>query len=77
VDYIPLGAVRSQWEGKTSVLLGDVSAIPVKDGYINPYSTTAVGASGYQFNVNRDYLRPLPQTELVLNPALKPNNPGW
>jgi hypothetical protein len=76
-NYIPLGAVRAQWEGIPDGLLGDVSALGVKDGYINPYAGVSVGTSGYQFNVNRDYLRPLPLTELVLNPALKPNNPGW
>ncbi|MDR1417065.1 MAG: RagB/SusD family nutrient uptake outer membrane protein, partial [Prevotellaceae bacterium] len=43
---------------------------------ISPYANVSVGASGYQFNLGRDYLRPLPQTELVLNPALK-QNPGW
>jgi hypothetical protein len=75
--YIPLGAKRAQWEGVSDDLLGDVSAIAVKDGYINPYANVSVGKSGYQFNLNRDYLRPLPSTELVLNPALKPNNPGW
>ena len=77
-DYIPLGAKRAQWEGITGeALLGDVSALAVKDGYINPYANISVGTSGYNFNLNRDYLRPLPLTELVLNPALKPNNPGW
>jgi hypothetical protein len=77
-DYIPLGAKRAQWEGITGeALLGDVSALPAKDGYINPYGNVSVGTSGYQFNLNRDYLRPLPLTELTLNPALKPNNPGW
>ncbi|MDR0415180.1 MAG: RagB/SusD family nutrient uptake outer membrane protein [Prevotellaceae bacterium] len=76
-NYIPLGAVRAQWEGiANNTYLGDVSAIPVKDGYINPYGNVSVGTSGYQFNTNRDYLRPLPQTERVLNPALT-QNPGW
>jgi hypothetical protein len=77
-DYIPLGAKRAQWEGITGeALLGDVSTLPEKDGYINPYGNVSVGTSGYNFNLNRDYLRPLPLTELTLNPALKPNNPGW
>jgi hypothetical protein len=78
-NYIPLGAVRAQWSGITdNPALGNVDAISVTaDGYINPYANTGVGVSGFQFNVNRDYLRPLPLTELVLNPALKPNNPGW
>ncbi|MDR2086590.1 MAG: RagB/SusD family nutrient uptake outer membrane protein [Dysgonamonadaceae bacterium] len=77
-DYIPLGALRSQWDGIIGdQFLGDVSAIPTKDGYINPYANTTVGVSGYKFNLNRDYLRPLPLTELVLNPSLNPNNPGW
>jgi hypothetical protein len=78
-NYVPLGAVRAQWEGIIDdSYLGDVTAIPVNSGgYINPYANVGVGVNGFQFNLNRDYLRPLPQTQLVLNPALKPNNPGW
>lgn len=29
------------------------------------------------FNPNKDYLFPLPGTELAINPNLKPNNPGY
>ncbi|WP_278021210.1 RagB/SusD family nutrient uptake outer membrane protein [Flavobacterium ginsengisoli] len=29
------------------------------------------------FDPNRDYLWPLPGTELAINPNLKPNNPGY
>jgi hypothetical protein len=32
--------------------------------------------NGYNFNPNRDYLYPIPQKELTLNPNLK-QNPGW
>ena len=32
--------------------------------------------NGYQFNLDRDYLAPLPTEELVINPALE-QNPGW
>lgn len=77
-NYIPLGAARAQWDGVTgSALLGDVSTIQTDaEGYIKPYSAP-VGVNGYQFNLERDYLLPLPITELALNPELKPNNPGW
>jgi hypothetical protein len=76
-NYTPLGAVKAQWSGIINAYLGDVASIPVTSGYINPYANVGVGVSGFQFNVARDYLRPLPLKELVLNPALKPNNPGW
>jgi hypothetical protein len=78
-NYIPLGALKAQWVGiPKNPYIGNVAAIAATpEGYINPYARTTVGVSGYQFNVGRDYLYPLPLTELILNPALKPNNPGW
>lgn len=45
-----------------------------KDGYVDPYQVSL--PDGYKFNPNRDYLLPLPTTELVLNKQLK-QNPGW
>lgn len=45
-----------------------------KDGYVDPYQISL--PEGYKFNPNRDYLLPLPTTELVLNTKLK-QNPGW
>lgn len=45
-----------------------------KDGYVDPYQVSL--PEGYKFNPNRDYLLPLPTTELVLNKQLK-QNPGW
>jgi hypothetical protein len=65
--YKPQGARAAQWS--------DVPVPVDADGYLLPYGTTLPG--GYNFNVDRDYLRPLPITEMVLNPNLKPNNPGW
>jgi hypothetical protein len=65
--YRPQGAKAAQW-----------SEVPVPvdaDGYLLPYATTLAG--GYNFDSGRDYLYPLPITEMVLNPNLKPNNPGW
>jgi hypothetical protein len=32
--------------------------------------------NGYQFNLGRDYLSPIPTDEMVLNPNLE-QNPGW
>ncbi len=49
--------------------------IPVdKDGFLDPFKN--VLPSGYGFRVNRDYLWPIPEHELVLNPDLE-QNPGW
>lgn len=47
-----------------------------ENGYIFPYKNNVVGANGYNFRVDRDYLNPLPSDQLLLNPSLK-QNPGW
>lgn len=44
------------------------------NGFLDPFQTGL--PSGYQFNVNRDYLYPIPPNEIVLNPKLT-QNPGW
>ncbi|MCQ0112945.1 RagB/SusD family nutrient uptake outer membrane protein [Zhouia amylolytica] len=44
------------------------------DGYVDPHQNQI--ASGNQFNVNRDYLLPVPLNEITLNPKLE-QNPGW
>ncbi|MDO5971944.1 RagB/SusD family nutrient uptake outer membrane protein [Flavivirga aquimarina] len=43
--------------------------------YLDPYSVDL--ASGYGFDPDRDYLLAIPSEELVLNPNLEPQNPGW
>ena len=54
--------------------------VPEKDvyldenGYVDLYKVSL--PNGYQFNPDRDYLLPLPTTELVLNSNLT-QNPGW
>ncbi|MCI7286415.1 RagB/SusD family nutrient uptake outer membrane protein [Parabacteroides sp. AGMB00274] len=45
-----------------------------EEGYVDPYKQSL--PNGYQFNPERDYLLPLPTSELVLNSNLK-QNPGW
>jgi hypothetical protein len=44
------------------------------EGFMDPYKVSI--PSGYGFNLNRDYLSPLPQSELTLNTQLT-QNPGW
>ena len=44
------------------------------DGFLDPFQ--AALPSGFQFNVNRDYLDPIPETQIILNPDLK-QNPNW
>ncbi|MEN8230175.1 MAG: RagB/SusD family nutrient uptake outer membrane protein [Bacteroidota bacterium] len=49
---------------------------PVDDeGFLDPWFD-ALGAGGYGFDVERDYLFPIPSNELTLNPKLG-QNPGW
>ncbi|MDR1880653.1 MAG: RagB/SusD family nutrient uptake outer membrane protein [Tannerellaceae bacterium] len=87
VGYVPLGAKKAQWltpptdpvelDAYNTYVAPVIAGLGEENGYISPYKLQgAVGTAGYQFKVNRDYLRPLPITERVLNPALK-QNPGW
>lgn len=47
------------------------------DGFIDPYQEILTGPNGgYGFNPDRDYLLPIPSTELTLNTDLD-QNPGW
>ncbi len=50
--------------------------LPVdENGNIDMYQN--IFPNGYQFNLNRDYLWPIPESQLTLNPNLGPQNPGW
>ncbi len=44
------------------------------NGFLDPFKTKY--PNGYGFVLNRDYLDPLPESEIVLNPKLV-QNPGW
>ncbi|SHI54216.1 Starch-binding associating with outer membrane [Arenibacter nanhaiticus] len=44
------------------------------DGYVDLYQMQV--PNGNQFDVNRDYLLPIPQEQLTINPNLT-QNPGW
>lgn len=48
-----------------------------EDGFMDPYQEILTGPNGgYGFNPARDYLFPIPSTELTLNTNLD-QNPGW
>lgn len=71
----PQGAKKAQWIN--TVPESQLTSYPVDaNGYIVLYSNLSPMANGYQFNVNRDYLSPMPTNEIQLNPTLK-QNPGW
>lgn len=76
----PLGAIRLQWEnypGASSSFTNAVKTLPIDgDGYIDPYQNYSIMNNGYQFNLKRDYLSPIPTDQNVLNPHLG-QNPGW
>ena len=80
VGHRPLGAKRAQWEnypGSTSSFKNAVMSLSVdENGYIDPYQKYSAMAKGYNFNLDRDYLNPIPTDQLVLNPNLG-QNPGW
>ena len=76
----PRGAIKEQWTdfpGASEIFLTTVAEIPVdENGYIDRYQSYPAMSNGYRFNLERDYLWPLPVSELNLNSALK-QNPGW
>lgn len=76
----PKGAMKAQWENypNTTEAFQDAWAALGEDenGYIDPYKPFPTMDNGYQFNLGRDYLSPLPTNELTLNPKLG-QNPGW
>ncbi len=75
VGWKPKGAVLAQW--KDLVPAAQLATYPVDEkGYVEFYKNISGMSSGYKFNVGRDYLAPLPQDQLVLNPDIK-QNPGW
>ena len=80
VGYKPLGAKKAQWENypdASQSFLNAVDLLPVNDeGYIDPYGSATVLNDGFHFNLNRDYLLPIPTNEIVLNANLT-QNPGW
>lgn len=76
----PKGAVKSQWKDYPNVTEAFVEAWEKlkedENGYIDPYGGFSALDNGFQFKLDRDYLSPIPTTELTLNPKLK-QNPGW
>ena len=76
----PKGAIKAQWGNYPNTTDAFVEAWTVLgedgNGYIDPYKSFPAMNNGYQFNLERDYLSPLPTNELTLNPKLG-QNPGW
>ncbi|MDR2815377.1 MAG: RagB/SusD family nutrient uptake outer membrane protein [Proteiniphilum sp.] len=88
---IPVGAKLAQWQGfkfseqplgesevgRQEAFEGRIAGLVTDaNGYIKPFKNTLNGGTeGYKFNVNRDYLYPIPTNQLTLNPDLK-QNPG-
>lgn len=74
----PLGAKRAQYMSMPDAAAAGLNTLYPVDGndYIFPYKNNVVGANGYNFKTNRDYLSPLPTEQLTLNTKLT-QNPGW
>ena len=76
VNWQPKGAKLKQWA--TQFTAETLNKYPTDvNGYIEPFKNISSMANGYQFKTDRDYLWPIPNDQLVLNPKLGPNNPGW
>lgn len=65
------GVLYKAFDPKTAV---DLKTILTTDGWLDPQKE--VLPRGYQFDSNRDYLLPIPPSELSLNHELE-QNPGW
>jgi hypothetical protein len=75
----PKGAKRSQWEvaGVPKNIADAVKSFPVDaENYIEYYQNVGALGAGYQFDLGRDYLSPIPLDQISLNPKIK-QNPGW
>jgi len=73
----PKGAKRAQWDGIVAATV--LNAYPVDaNGYIEKFqNSSAVGATGYKFNTQRDYLWPIPLAQLQVPNNTLTQNPGW
>jgi len=76
----PAGAASKQFltvplQGGGSFVVGSNIFLNAQE-YIIPYGNNPNVASGYGFNVGRDYLLPIPLAQTVANPKIK-QNPGW
>jgi hypothetical protein len=61
----------------SAAFLDAVAGLSVnEEGYIDSYKDYGLLDAGFRFNLGRDYLSPVPTTEIVLNPNLT-QNPGW
>lgn len=80
VNKKPIGAFKAQWEnypGATDAFNEAWEGLKVNEaGYIDTFGAYPAMSKGYQFNLERDYLSPIPTNELTLNPSLG-KNPGW
>jgi hypothetical protein len=74
-DYLPEAEPDVSRQVKFMERLHDVHVD--NNGYVKPFKNLLNGgAQGFKFNVNKDYLYPIPTNQLTLNPQLK-QNPGW
>ncbi len=77
----PIGAKRSQWKSSDFVDANEYNSFlknyPVDaSGNIDYLSKFTTITKGYQFNLDRDYLSPVPESQINLNNKLT-QNPGW
>lgn len=78
---LPLGAQVGQFltdnfdpTGSPLYLQVGVNILVNSQNYISPYANVSQMASGYQFNLGRDYLLPIDQQDALLTNT---QNPGW
>jgi hypothetical protein len=72
----PLGAKWKQWATVFPGMEVGKDVFLNKDGYIEPFKNVTTMQEGYNFDIDRDYLLPIPDQEITLNPNLI-QNPGW
>lgn len=76
VGWQPKGAKKAQW---SSVVESDYLDTYPEDanGYIETFGSFSTMSAGYQFNVKRDYLKPIPLSEIQVPGNKIDQNPGW
>lgn len=76
----PKGAFKAQWKDYPNSTTAFIEAWEQlkadNNGFIDMYQGFSAVSNGFKFNLGRDYLYPIPTTELTLNPQLG-QNPGW
>jgi hypothetical protein len=72
----PLGARLNQFLTVIPGIVPGTNIFVNPQDYIEPYQKVQSMPTGYNFNINRDYLLPIDLQDVTLNKNIQ-QNPGW